>query len=343
MYSNLVRKSALITGITGQDGSYLAELLLNKGYVVHGLIRRSSTVERWRIDHLHQRYTEGKDFFLHYGDMHDDASLIHALQFSKPIEIYNLAAQSHVRISFDTPVGTTDVVALGTVRLLEAVRKICPDTRIYQASSSEMFGSYPPPQSEETPFHPRSPYAVGKLFSHWMVKNYRDGYGLHASNGILFNHESSRRGENFVTRKIARGAAAIATGRAKTLTLGNLDATRDWGFAPEYVNAMWMVLQNNKPSDFIVGTGHSYSIKNFLNWSFNYLNLNWEDYIRFDPALIRPTEVDQLCADTNQIKTNLNWRPKIYGKSLAEIMVDAELERIKSCNLMVDAWKFTSE
>ena len=340
-YAMTMRQSALITGITGQDGSYLAEFLLSKGYEVHGLIRRSSTLQRWRIDHLKERFTEGKDFFLHYGDLLDESSLVHALEKSKPTEIYNLAAQSHVRVSFDTPVGTSDVVALGTVRLLEAVRIICPEVRFYQASSSEMFGSFPPPQSENTPLNPRSPYAAAKVFSHWTVKNYRDGYGLHASSGILFNHESSRRGENFVTRKIAIGAATIASGAASSLTLGNLEATRDWGFAPEYVHAMWDLLQQDKPMDVTIGTGKSYTIKEFLNWSFAYFDLDWHDFVKIDKSFFRPTEVDKLQADISIARESLHWEPKIYGESLAQVMVEAEVERISTGKQMVDAWKYS--
>jgi GDPmannose 4,6-dehydratase len=332
------KKRALITGITGQDGSYLAEFLLLQGYEVHGLIRRSSTLTRWRIDHLSDRFEENKDYFLHYGDLHDESSLISVLQKTQPDEIYNLAAQSHVRISFDTPVGTSDVVALGTIRLLDAVRVISPKAKFYQASSSEMFGSSNPPQSELSPFRPRSPYAVSKLFSHWITENYREGYSLFAVSGILFNHESPRRGENFVTQKIAAAAIEISENRTKRLKLGNLDSTRDWGYAPEYVIAMWKMLQKEDPRDYVIGTGHTYSVKQFAQWCFEEVGLDWTNHVDIEPTLFRPTEVDALLADPNLALLNLDWKPNLMGKELAIKLVKAEEVRRSTKKMMVDSW-----
>ncbi len=329
-------KKALITGVTGQDGSYLTEYLLELGYEVHGLIRRSSTLERWRIDHITQKFPN--QFVLHYGDLHDDSSLSSVINKANPDEVYNLAAQSHVRISFDTPVGTSEVVALGTLKLLEVVRVQAPEARFYQASSSEMFGSASPPQMEKTIFEPRSPYAVSKVFSHWVTQNYREGYNLFAVNGILFNHESPRRGDNFVTRKIAKAAIAIANGKMNQFHLGNTAAIRDWGYAPEYVKAMHLMLQSDKPNDFVIGTGVGVSVQEYLEWTFKYCGLNWEDHVLIDPNLFRPTEVDALIADPSRAKRELNWEAKISGEKLATLLVDAEEKRLKEGNQMVDPW-----
>jgi GDPmannose 4,6-dehydratase len=329
-------KKALITGVTGQDGSYLSEYLLEQGYEVHGLIRRSSTLERWRIDHISGKFPN--QFVLHYGDMHDDSSLSSIVKQASPDEIYNLAAQSHVRISFDTPVGTSEVVALGTLKLLEVVRVQAPEARFYQASSSEMFGSAAPPQMERTIFEPRSPYAVSKVFSHWVTQNYREGYNLFAVNGILFNHESPRRGDNFVTRKIANAAVAIANGKLENFYLGNTAAIRDWGYAPEYVQAMHAMLQLDKPMDFVIGTGLGVSVQEYLEWTFGYCGLNWENHVLIDPNLFRPTEVDALVADASKAKEELNWSAKTFGEELAKLLVDAEEKRFSRGLQMVDPW-----
>ncbi|MBE3037277.1 MAG: GDP-mannose 4,6-dehydratase [Chloroflexi bacterium] len=321
-------KKAVITGITGQDGSYLAEFLLSKGYEVHGMVRRSSTFNRGRVDHLspdvdsHVR----QPFFLHYGDLSDGSSLLDLVYNVKPDEIYHLAAQSHVRVSFDLPEYTGDVDALGTVRLLEAIRKSGIQARFYQASSSEMFGSAAPPQNENTPFEPQSPYAVAKVFSYWMVRNYRKGYGLFASNGILFNHESPRRGENFVTRKITHSLASIIKGKQKVLRLGNLEARRDWGYAPEYVETMWQIMQQEQPGDYVIGTGAAHTVRELLDEAFGYLGMEWQSYVRIDPSYFRPTEVDYLQADTSKANRELGWQPKIGFRQLVRIMVDADLE-----------------
>jgi GDPmannose 4,6-dehydratase len=322
-------KKALITGITGQDGSYLAELLLSKGYEVHGLIRRASTFNTRRVDHIyHDPHGNGEkvNLYLHYGDITTADALLDIIYNVKPDEIYHLAAQSHVRVSFDMPEYTGDATGLGTVRILEAVRKSGLKTRYYQASSSEMFGSAKPPQNEETPFQPRSPYAAAKLYSYWIARNYREGYGIHASNGILFNHESPRRGETFVTRKITRALAAILAGKQQYLYLGNLDARRDWGYAPEYVEAMWTIVQQDQPDDYVIGTGESHSIRDFLEEAFGYVNLDWEEFVRIDPRYFRPTEVDYLMADPKRAFQKLGWAPKVCFKDLVRIMVDADLE-----------------
>ena len=319
-------KKALITGITGQDGSYLAELLLAKGYEVHGLIRRSSSFSTGRIDHLmanpeiHQ-----VKLFLHYADMTDGSRLVTLIAKIAPDEVYNLAAQSHVRVSFDEPEYTGDSVGMGTTRLLEAIRITQVNCRFYQASSSEMFGATPPPQNEETPFYPRSPYGVAKLYGYWITRNYREAYGLFACNGILFNHESERRGETFVTSKIALGAARIAKGEQKKLVLGNLDAIRDWGYAPEYVEGMWRMLQHDKADDYVLATNTGYSVRDFLDFSFNTVNLEWEKYVEFDPRYLRPTEVDSLIGDYSKAMHVLGWKPKTFSPDLAKIMVLNEI------------------
>ena len=320
-------KKALITGITGQDGSYLAEFLLSKGYEIHGLIRRSSTFNTDRIDHLYQDpHISGTKLFLHYGDLSDSEQLTNIIYNIKPDEIYHLGAQSHVRVSFDLPEYTGDITALGTTRILESIRRSGIKTRFYQASSSEMFGAAPAPQNENTPFMPRSPYAAAKVYSYWMVKNYREGYKLFTCNGILFNHESPRRGETFVTRKITRGIANIIAEKEKKIYLGNLEAKRDWGYAPEYVEAMWLMLQQEKPDDYVIGTGETHSIKEFLNESFSYLDLDWKEYIEIDSHYFRPTEVENLRADPSKAKKKLNWSAKISFKKLVKIMVDYDLE-----------------
>jgi GDPmannose 4,6-dehydratase len=320
-------KKALITGITGQDGSYLAELLLAKGYEVHGLIRRASTFNTDRIDHIYQDPHElGARFFLHYGDLSNSEQLVNLIYNLKPDEIYHLGAQSHVRVSFDTPEYTGDVTALGTTRILEAVRRSGIKTRFYQASSSEMFGTSPPPQNESTPFHPRSPYAAAKVYAYWMTVNYREGYNLFASNGILFNHESPRRGQTFVTRKITRALANILAGKQKKLYLGNLEAKRDWGYAPEYVETMWLMLQQGEPDDYVVGTGESHSVKEFLDEAFSYADRDWQEYVEIDPRYFRPTEVESLWADASRARERLGWAPRVTFKELTRIMVDADME-----------------
>ena len=322
-------KKALIIGITGQDGSYLAELLLQKGYEVHGLIRRSSTFNTDRIDHLYQdRHTKDVKLFLHYGDLSDGSRLVSLIGDLKPDEIYNLGAQSHVRVSFDEPEYTGDITGLGTARVLEAVRLMSPKSRYYQASSSEMFGATPPPQNEETPFYPRSPYGAAKVYSYWMTKNYREAYDLFAVNGILFNHESPRRGETFVTRKITRAVARIKAGLQSKLYLGNLDAVRDWGYAPEYVEGMWRMLQHDKPMDYVLATGHAATIKDFLSYSFTHVGLDWQEYVEFDSRYLRPTEVDSLIGDSSLAQRELGWQAKTMAKELAKLMVDADIEAL---------------
>ena len=315
-------KKALITGITGQDGSYLAELLLSKGYEVHGLIRRSSSFNTDRIDHLMDNpEIHQVKLFLHFADMTDGSRLVTLISKIAPDEVYNLAAQSHVRVSFDEPEYTGETAGMGTTRLLEAIRITQVNCRYYQASSSEMFGATPPPQNEETSFYPRSPYGIAKLYSYWMTRNYREAYGLFACNGILFNHESERRGETFVTKKIAVAAARIALGKQKDLILGNLDAVRDWGYAPEYVEGMWRMLQHDVPDDYVLATKTGYSIRDFLKFSFETVNLDWQDYVKFDERYLRPTEVDCLIGDFSKAEKTLNWRPKTLTPELAKIMV----------------------
>jgi GDPmannose 4,6-dehydratase len=321
-------KKALITGITGQDGSYLAELLLSKGYEVHGIIRRASTFNTSRIDHIYEDPNQaGARLFLHHGDLSSTEWILNLIYTLAPEELYHLAAQSHVRVSFDIPEYTGDVTGMGTTRLLEAVRRCGGKTKFYQASSSEMFGSAPAPQNENTAFQPRSPYAVAKVYSHWMTRIYREGYGLFAANGILFNHESPRRGETFVTRKITRGVAAIVAGKADALHLGNLDAKRDWGYAPEYVEAMWTMLQREKADDFVIGLGEAHSVQEFLEEAFGYAGLDWKKYVKISERYKRPLEVDTLIADTNKAREKLGWAPRIGFKDLVAIMVDADLER----------------
>ncbi len=323
-------KKALIIGITGQDGSYLAELLLNKGYEVHGLIRRSSTFNTDRIDHLYQdRHNTGVKLFLHFGDLSDGSRLVSLIGDLMPDEIYNLGAQSHVRVSFDEPEYTGDITGLGTARVLEAVRLMSPRSRYYQASSSEMFGATPPPQNEQTPFYPRSPYGAAKVYAYWMTKNYREAYGLFAVNGILFNHESPRRGETFVTRKITRAVARIKAGLQTKLYLGNLDAVRDWGYAPEYVEGMWRMLQHDKPMDFVLATGHSATIKDFLTHAFSHVGLDWNEHVHFDPRYLRPTEVDSLIGDASLAKHELGWQAKTLTPELAKIMVEADVQALE--------------
>lgn len=322
-------QKALITGITGQDGSYLAELLLSKGYEVHGLMRRASTFNTGRIDHLYEDPHEvTARFFLHYGDLATSDQLTHLIYNVKPDEVYHLGAQSHVKVSFEMPEYTGDVTGMGTTRLLEAIRRSGIKTRYYQASSSEMFGSAPPPQSELTPFQPRSPYAAAKVYSYWMAVNYRDGAGLFACNGILFNHESPRRGETFVTRKVTRAVARILAGQQDRLYLGNLDAKRDWGYAPEYVEAMWLMLQQDTPDDYVIGTGKTCSVGEFVEAAFSYAGLDWQEHVTIDPKYFRPTEVDALLADFTKARTRLGWEPRISMTDLVAIMVDADLEGV---------------
>jgi len=317
---------ALITGVTGQDGSYLAELLLSKGYEVHGLIRRSSTFNTSRIDHIYQDpHDPNPKLFLHYGDLIDGVGLTNLIREIKPDEVYNLGAQSHVQVSFTMPQYTGQVDAVGAVGLLEALRSADTNARFYQASTSELYGSTPPPQNEESPFHPRSPYAAAKLMAYWCTVNYREGYGMHATNGILFNHESPRRGETFVTRKITRAVAEIAKGSKKKLFLGNLDAVRDWGYAKEYVESMWLMLQRDKPSDYVVATGVGATVKDFAEAAFSHAGLNWQDHIEVDKKYIRPTEVDALIGDPSKATKELNWKATTHWKELASIMVDADI------------------
>lgn len=320
------QKTAFITGITGQDGSYLAELLLSKGYKVHGLIRRSSSFNTERIEGIYQDpHLNARNLYLHYGDLSDATSLINLLRDIKPDEVYNLAAQSHVKVSFEIPDYTGSITALGTLRILEALRAADTKARFYQASSSELYGSTPPPQSETSPFHPRSPYAVSKLYAFWSTVNYREAYGMHASNGILFNHESPRRGQTFVTRKITYAVARIAAGVQEKLYLGNLDAVRDWGYAKEFVEAMWLMVQQDQPDDYVVATGKAATVKDFVAAAFSEANLEWEKYVEIDPRYFRPAEVDALVGDYSKAKTKLNWEPKTDWKELAKIMVQADL------------------
>ena len=320
---------ALITGITGQDGSYLAEQLLDKGYVVHGLIRRSSTFNTDRIEHLYKDpHDPEARLFLHYGDLTDGSRLVTLLERVQPTEVYHLGAQSHVRVSFDEPEFTGDVTGLGTTRLLEALRMSEVPARFYQASSSEMFGATPPPQNENAFFYPRSPYAAAKVYSYWMVRNYREAYGLFACNGILFNHESPRRGETFVTRKITMAVARIAAGLQDELYLGNLDARRDWGYAPEFTDAMWRMLQADEPGDYVVATGTSYSVGDFVRMAFEHAGLDWEKHVKFDPRYLRPTEVDDLIGDASKAKELLGWQAQTYTPELVKIMVDTDREKL---------------
>nr|WP_203686350.1 GDP-mannose 4,6-dehydratase [Streptomyces sp. SID14515] len=325
----IVAKTALITGVTGQDGSYLAELLLDKGYTVHGLIRRSSSFNTERIDHIYQGPEEPeRSFVLHHADLSDGVALVNLLRDIQPDEVYNLGAQSHVRVSFDAPLYTGDVTGLGTIRLLEAVRASGIQTRIYQASSSEMFGASPPPQNEKTPFHPRSPYSVAKVYSYWATVNYREAYGMFAVNGILFNHESPRRGETFVTRKITRGVARIKAGLQDRLHLGNLEAVRDWGYAPEYVDAMWRMLQCDTPDDYVVATGEGVKVSQFLEFAFEHAGLDWREHVRYDPKYERPSEVDALIGDASKAEELLGWKPEVKSRELARIMVDADIRQL---------------
>ena len=317
---------ALITGVTGQDGSYLAEFLLGKGYEVHGIIRRSSSFNTGRIDHIYQDpHDPNPKLFLHYGDLIDGVGLTNLIREIKPDEVYNLGAQSHVQVSFTMPQYTGQVDAVGAVGLLEALRSADINARFYQASTSELYGSTPPPQNEESPFHPRSPYAAAKLMAYWCTVNYREGYGMHATNGILFNHESPRRGETFVTRKITRAVAEIAKGSKKKLFLGNLDAVRDWGYAKEYVESMWLMLQRDKPSDYVVATGVGATVKDFAEAAFSHAGLNWQDHVEVDKKYIRPTEVDALIGDPSKATKELNWKATTHWKELASIMVDADI------------------
>jgi GDPmannose 4,6-dehydratase len=327
-------KRALITGITGQDGSYLSELLLSKGYEVHGIIRRASTINTDRLDHIYQDpHLPETKLFLHYGDLTDGTTLGRILEAVRPHEVFNLGAQSHVRVSFDSPEYTVDTVGMGTLRLLEALRdyqqRNTREIRFYQAGSSEMYGLVQAvPQNEDTPFYPRSPYACAKVYAHWQTINYRESYGLFACNGILFNHESPRRGETFVTRKITRAIARIVANQQKKLYLGNLDSKRDWGYAKDYVEAMWLMLQQDKPDDYVISTGETHSVREFLEAAFAYVNLKWEDYVEIDPRYFRPAEVDLLLGDSTKAKQKLGWEPKVTFADLVELMVDADLEAL---------------
>ena len=329
-------KKALITGITGQDGSYLADLLVAKGYEVHGIIRRASTFNTARIDHLYQDpHVNGVRLFLHYGDLADSVNLTKLLYQLQPDEVYNLGAQSHVRVSFDIPEYTADVTGVGTIRILEAIRESGVKPRFYQASSSEMYGKVQEvPQTETTPFWPRSPYGCAKVFGYWATVNYRESYGLFASNGILFNHESPRRGETFVTRKISRAVAAIKLGLQKELYLGNMDAKRDWGYAPEYVEGMWRILQADQPDDFVLATNETHTVKEFVQEAFGHVGLEWEKYIKYDARYERPAEVDLLIGDPAKAKRQLGWEPKVRFKELVQIMVDADLEMLEGKGLV---------
>ncbi|NDZ93639.1 GDP-mannose 4,6-dehydratase [Streptomyces sp. SID6673] len=322
--------TAFVTGITGQDGSYLAELLLSKGYVVHGLVRRSSAFNTARIDHLYRDpHDPDARLFLHYGDMGDGIRLMRLLGEIEPDEIYNLAAQSHVRVSFDEPEHTSEITAIGTTRLLEAIRQTGLTSKFYQASSSEMFGATAPPQNEQSPFRPRSPYGIAKLYSHWITCNYRDAYGIFAVSGILFNHESPRRGQTFVTRKITHAVARILRGEQESVYLGNLDAVRDWGYAPEYVEGMWRMLQNDEPEDFVLATGTGFTVREFAEAAFGHVNLDWRDHVVFDSRYVRPTEVDVLVGDSSRARSVLGWKPSISASRLAEIMVDADIAALE--------------
>ena len=323
-------KKAFITGVTGQDGSYLAELLLGKGYEVHGLIRRASSFNTERLEDIYRDPHEaGVHFFMHYGDLSDSGSLVNLIRDLEPDEIYHLGAQSHVKVSFDIPEYTADATGMGTIRMLEAIRASGVDTRFYQASSSEMFGAAPPPQSETTAFHPRSPYGVAKVFAYWATVNYREAYGMFAANGLLFNHESPRRGETFVTRKITRAVARIKAGLQEKLYLGNLDAKRDWGYAPEYVEAMWMMLQHPEALDLVIATGETHTVREFAELAFQHAGLDWERHVEVDPNYFRPAEVDDLQGDPSKARELLGWEPKVTFEELARIMVDADIKQLE--------------
>ena len=324
---------ALVTGIAGQDGSYLAEFLLEQGYEVHGVMRRTSTINTWRLDDIyHDPHDPGSPFFLHYGDITDSTVMANLLRKIVPDEVYHLAAQSHVQVSFEMPEYTADVTGTATVKLLEAIRQTTEFTgkaiRFYQASSSEMFGSAPPPQNEDTPFHPRSPYGAAKVFAYWSTVNYRESYDMFATNGILFNHESPRRGETFVTRKITRAVARIAAGTQKTLYLGNLEARRDWGFAGDYVEAMWRMLQVDQPDDFVIATGEAHTVREFCELAFGHVNLDWERYVKVDPRYFRPAEVDYLLGDPSKAERTLGWKPRLSFPELVRTMVEADVSRL---------------
>ncbi|MEA2441806.1 MAG: GDPmannose 4,6-dehydratase [Thermoleophilaceae bacterium] len=322
-------KKALVTGITGQDGSYLAEQLIDRGYEVHGLVRRSSSFNTDRLDHLYRDpHERGVRLFMHYGDLTESSRLVKLVYEIQPDEVYHLGAQSHVRVSFDTPEYTSDAVGLGTVRLLEAIRETGVQTRFYQASSSEMYGAATPPQNETTPFHPRSPYAVAKVMAHWSTVNYRESYGIFASTGILFNHESPRRGETFVTRKITRALARIDAGLQDKLFLGNLDAKRDWGYTPDYTDAMWRILQADEPGDYVIATGEMHSVREFLDEAAGHLGLDWQSVVEFDERYLRPSEVDALCGDASKAQEQLGWKPTVTFKELVRIMVDADRDAL---------------
>ena len=319
-------KTALITGVNGQDGSYLAEFLLAKGYEVHGLIRRSSSFNTQRVEQIyHDPHESGVRFRMHYGDLSDSGSLINLIRELEPDEIYHLGAQSHVKVSFEVPEYTADSTGMGTIRMLEAIRASGVSTRFYQASSSEMYGAAPPPQNEETPFHPRSPYGVSKVFAFWSAVNYREAYGTFASNGILFNHESIRRGETFVTRKISRAVARIKAGMQDKLYLGNLDASRDWGYAPEYVEAMWMILQQDEPEDFVIATGEAHTVREFAELAFDRVGLDWQGHVEIDPRYFRPAEVESLCGDPAKAREKLGWKAKTSFEELVALMVDGDV------------------
>ncbi len=323
-------KRALITGITGQDGSYLTELLLDKGYEVHGLIRRASTFNTDRIDEYYQDpHDAERKLFLHYGDLADGTGLVNLLAAIKPDEVYHLGAQSHVKVSFEMPEYTGDITGLGTMRLLEALRAAHVKTRFYQASSSELYGSTPPPQNENTPFHPRSPYSVAKLYGYWATVNYREAYGMYACNGILFNHESERRGETFVTRKITRAVSRIAAGLQEKVWLGNLDSVRDWGYAPEYVEGMWRMLQADEPSDYVLATGHAMTVRDFCQAAFDRVNLDWEKHVAYDARYERPSEVDALIGDASKAERLLGWKAQTFGDELVNKMVDGDVKRLE--------------
>jgi GDPmannose 4,6-dehydratase len=323
-------RRALITGVTGQDGSYLAELLLAKGYEVHGVVRRSSSFNTGRLDAIYQDpHDADRRLHLHHGDLHDGGDLVSLLGRVAPDEVYHLGAQSHVRVSFDQPGYTGDITGLGTVRLLEAIRSAGVAARFYQASSSEMFGSTPPPQDEGSPFRPRSPYAAAKVYSYWLTRNYREAYGMFAVNGILFNHESPRRGETFLTRKVTRAVARIRAGLQDHLYLGNLDAVRDWGYAPEYVEAMWRMLQAAEPADYVIATGVACTVRDFVRVAFGHAGLDWDRYVRFDPRYERPTEVDALIGDASRARAALRWTPTVFAEDLARLMVDADVRQLE--------------